>query len=359
MGRSPSVDADAGSERLTSAAEQAAATHPNSLVIIRCIEMNAATPIRQATNPTMRSPNMLWRLDLTTLRYFVAICEEGSFTKAAQREAIALSAVSKRMVELEQTLGVRLLLRNAKGMRTTLAGETLLHHARQMLFKAEQLVLELAEHAIGARGFVRMLANQSAIVEFLPSDLRSFITRHSGIKINLEERPSGGVVKGVRDGAAELGICMAGIDTYGLRSQLYRRDELVVVLAKDHPLADREAVALTDTLDHDHVGLHTESWIFNQVRCEALRLGRPLKLRVHAPAFDGVCRMAQAKMGVGIVPRLVSDLLGPTMGLIGIPLTDGWARRELQIVSRNEDLSPSADLLVTHLLGSREREQTI
>jgi DNA-binding transcriptional LysR family regulator len=299
---------------------------------------------------TTRSQGLLKRLDLTTLRHFVAICEEGSLTRAAKREAVAPSAVSKRLVELERTLGVRLLVRQAKGMTTTPAGETLLHHARQIMFKAEQLVLELVEHAQGVTGYVRMLANMSAIVQFLPSHLRSFGARHSTIKVDLEERPSAGVVKGVEDGRADLGICVGGIETRGLHAQLYRRDELVVVMTRDHPLAGRLEVALSDTLDYDHVGGHVDSSIYLQVRAEAQRSGRLLRVRVHAPAFYGVCRMAQASIGVGVVPRLVFESLGLPMGLVGIPLTDGWARRELLVVTRRQQLTPAADLLLTHLL---------
>jgi len=298
-----------------------------------------------------QSQILLRRLDFTTLRHFVAICEEGTLTRAAQREAVAPSAVSKRLVELEQTLGVRLLVRQAKGMTTTPAGETLLLHARQIMFKAEQIVLELSEHARGVSGYVRMLANLSAIVQFLPSDLRSFLNRQTCIKVDLQERPSAGVVRGVEDGWAELGICVSSIETRNLHAQLYRRDELVVVMIREHPLAGRGKVAFSDTLDYDHVGLHVESSIYQLVRAEAQRSGRPLRVRVHAPAFDGVCRMAQANIGVGVVPRLVFETLGLPMGLVSIPLTDDWARRELLIVTRRQQLTAAAELLLMHLLA--------
>jgi DNA-binding transcriptional LysR family regulator len=294
---------------------------------------------------------LLRRLDLTTLQLFVAICEEGTLTRAAQREAIAPSAVSKRLAELERNLGVALLHRRPRGMVPTPAGETLLHHARQMMFKADQIAVELAEHAKGVRGVVRMLANLSAIVQFLPADLRAFLAREPAIRIDLEERPSGGVAKGVEDGWAEIGICAGTTEVRDLQSRLYRRDELAVVVPPDHPLAGRARLAFADTLDFDHVGLHAESSIYAQVRAAAHRSGRPLRLRVHAPSFDAVCRMAQAGMGLGIVPRLVFELLGPPMGLSGLPLTDDWAQRELHLVTRTAPLSPAGALLAAHLLA--------
>lgn len=297
----------------------------------------------------MLAPTLLRRLDPTTLRLFVAMCEDGTLTQAARRAAIAPSAVSKRLVELEQSLGVQLMTRQARGMVMTPAGETLLHHARRMLHDVEQIVVELAEHAKGVRGIVRMFANLSAIVQFLPEDLRAFLARQEAIKISLEERPSGGVVAGVEAGLAELGICSGSIPSRDLHSVLYRRDSLVVVMRHDHPLADRSALAFRDTLDHDFVGLHAESSIYASVRGEAQSIGRPLRLRVHVPGFDAVLRMAQADMGLGVVPLGVFALLGGAMDLVAIPLTDSWAQRELRIVSRPGELSPAASLLVASL----------
>ena len=291
----------------------------------------------------------LSRLDLKTLRLFAAICAEGTLNGAARRAAIAPSAVSKRLAELEHALGCTLLVREPRGMRLTPAGETLLHHTRRMLASAEQIALELAEHARGVRGFVRVLANLSAIVEFLPEDLQAFLAAQGGIRVDLEERPSGGVVAGVEEGLADLGICAGGSDMRTLTAYPYRADRLVLVVPEGHPLSDRTAIALAETLDYDHVGLHVESSIYAALRDEARRLGRPLRLRMHVPSFDAICRMAQVGMGLGTVPEHVHALLGPSMRLAAVPLTDPWAQRMLSLVVRPGLLPPAARLLLDHL----------
>ncbi len=234
-------------------------------------------------------------------------------------------------------------------MRPTPAGETLLHHTRRILGSAEQIALELAEHARGMRGFVRVLANLSAIVQFLPEDLQAFLAAQAGIGVDLEERPSGGVVAGVEEGAADLGICAGSTDPRSLVAYPYRSDHLVLVVPAIHPLAGRDAIAFADTLEHDHVGLHRESSIYGTLRDEARRLGRPLRLRVHVPSFDAICRMAQAGMGLGVVPERVHALLGPQMHVVAVPLTDPWARRTLNLVVRPGAQSPAAALLFDHL----------
>jgi len=116
-----------------------------------------------------------------------------------------------------------------------------------------------------------------------------------------------------------------------------------------HPLSRRGAVALADTLDYDHVGLHAESSIYAALRDEARRLGRPLRLRMHVPSFDAICRMAQVGLGLGTVPEHVYALLGPPMRLAAVPLTDPWAARTLRLVVRPGPVSPAAALLLDHL----------
>src|SRR3989344_1994523 len=136
------------------------------------------------------------RIDLTSLQLFVAVCELGSIGRAAEREFIAASAVD-----------TALLYRHSRGVTLTPAGESLLHHARTVLFGLERMQGELSEYADGVRGHVRMHANISAIFQFLPEDLGAFAREHSQIKIDLQEHLSSDVLHAVQEGAADLGIC--------------------------------------------------------------------------------------------------------------------------------------------------------
>ena len=298
----------------------------------------------------MATRNLLRRLDLTTLQLFLAVFEEGTLTRAAEREAIAVSAASKRLLELEQAVGAVLFERKARGMQLTPAGETLLHHARRVLRDVENIGIELAEHASGVRGYVRMMANLSAIVEFLPEDLRAFSSVHDQIKIDLEERPSGGIVEGVADSLVDLGICSGDADTRGLESAHYRHDRLALVMPGDHPLVQRASVAFAETLDFDHIGLHSASSINMRTHLAARQAGRALRLRIHVPGFDAVCRMVQADMGIGVLPQQAYELFGRALGLTAVPLDDDWSERTLILVTReHESLSPVSRLLFEHL----------
>jgi DNA-binding transcriptional LysR family regulator len=298
------------------------------------------------------SQSIIRRLDLTTLQLFVAVSEEASLTRAAAREGIAPSAASRRLAELEQGLGVALLTRHAKGMLLTPAGDTLLQHARRILLAANGLGVELSEYGKGVRGHVRMLANLSAIVAYLPEDLEGFFSAHTDLRVDLEERPTDGVIKGVAAGWAELGICSRDADLMDLHIDSYRRDELVLLMRPDHPLVGAGPLAYADSLDFDQIGLHAESSIFTRSQIAAREAGRPLRRRIHVPGFDAICRTVHANLGVALIPRPVFDILGKMMNLHIEPLTDAWARRELVVVCRDpESLSSAAALLRRHLLN--------
>jgi DNA-binding transcriptional LysR family regulator len=310
-----------------------------------------ALPHRRGVKPSESA--LLRRIDLTTLRLFIAVCEEKNLTRAAAREGIAASAVSKRMNDFELAFGVTLFERLSKGMALTPAGEALLHHARVTLLNVGKIAVELAEYAQGVRGHVRMLANLSAIVQFLPEDLSGFFTAHELLRIDLQERPSGQVVTGIEEGAAEIGIASGEAETRSLETFHYRYDNLVLVVLPDHPLADNTSLLFADTLDFDHIGLHAASSIYLRSQYAATQVGKSMRLRINVPGFDAVCRMVQANMGIGLIPDRAFDVVGTGMGLRSIPLRDAWARRELKIVVRDSrGLSSTGRLVLDHLRGA-------
>lgn len=301
--------------------------------------------------------NFARQIDLTSLQLFVAVCELGSIGRAAEREFIAASAVSKRLSDLEAALGTTLLQRHARGVSLTPAGESLLHHARAVLFGLEKMQAELTEYADGVRGHVRVHASISAIVQFLPEDLGAFARRHPEIKIDLEEHLSPEVLRAVQEGAADLGLCNGAMGTSGLQSLPYRRDELVLVVPKAHALAGAGPIAFETALPFDHVGLHANSSIHLAVHQAAARAGAALRVRIRVTGLDAMCRMIANGLGVGVMPLRAFELLHAGDALAALPLTDGWARRELVLVARDFSSLPApARMLVDHLQPGETRQ---
>src|SRR5690606_14261151 len=291
------------------------------------------------------------RIDLTSLQLFVAVCELGSIGRAAEREYIAASAVSKRLSDLEAAVDTALLYRHSRGVTLTPAGESLLHDARNVLYGLERMQGELSEYSDGVRGHVRMHATISSIVQFLPEDLGSFAKEHSQIKIDLQEHLSADVLQAVHEGTADIGICNMGqANTNGLQTKPYRTDRLVLVAPEGHALAQRESVSFEEVLEWDIVGLHGGSSISLAMRGAAARSGHPLHQRIQVTSLDAMCRMIDNGLGVGLIPDRAFELMHGVGHLKSVPLTDSWAQRTLSLVARDFDALPvTSRLLVEHL----------
>ena len=124
----------------------------------------------------------------------------------------------------------------------------------------------------------------------------------------------------------------------------------MLVVAQDHPLAKRAKIGFDEVLDHDFVGLDRASAIQRFLATKAVRIGRPLRLRVQLRSFDAVCRLVECKVGIGIVPETTARRVAKTMAIKMVALSDAWAVRDLTICVRNRDELPAyARQLVEHL----------
>ena len=289
-------------------------------------------------------------IDLLTLKLFVAVVEEQGVAKAAEREHIAASAVSKRIADLEKAAKVQLFRRHHTGLRPTPAGHAFLHHARVLMRDLAQMDSEVGEYAQGVRGSLKVFANNSAMVQYLPGDLSRFLKSHPLIHVALEEAISPVIVRAVADGAADIGIYGGNIPATGLTVLPYRQDRLVVVVPAKHPLRKQSSVRLTAVLPYDLVGMQEGSSIDTLVTKAATDLGHPVKLRIRTAGFDAIGRMVQAGLGIAIMPQLIADSYRSSLRIAAIPLAEPWAVRRLDLcVQDMASLPAAARLLVEHL----------
>lgn len=291
-------------------------------------------------------------LDLTTLRLFAAVCETRSIARAGEHAHIVGSAISKRLAQLEHTVGTALLVRNRRGVEPTPAGETLLEHVRTMLASADRIEHDMAAYSSGIEGQVRVLASASVMAESLADDVTSFLQDpvHRNIQVDMEERISTDVVRGIWQGSAALGICWAnphGVDLAGLESRPYRSDRLAIVAHPSHPLAALRSVRFEQTLQYEHVSLPVSSAVQQRA---AAALGRKLVYRVIVSNFEAALRVVRANLAITMMPQEVAQPYALTHGLCVIELDEPWARRCFQICFRNGlTLSAAARLLLVHL----------
>jgi DNA-binding transcriptional LysR family regulator len=291
-------------------------------------------------------------LDLITLRLFVSVCETGNIARAGEKANIVGSAISKRLAQLEHQVGTPLLLRKRHGVVPTPAGQTLLEHARGMLDGATRIARDMEAYAAGSRGQVRILASVSAMTESLADDVAAFLRKpaHRQIHVDMEERVSPEIVRGVREGLASLGVCWDATERGGLHSLPYRKDTLCVAVPARHPLAGRKTVRFEQTLDYEHVSLPVNSAVQLMLQRHAAQLGRSVRHRVIVTNFEAALRVVRAGLAISLVPREVAAGPAEAMGVRLIPLAEGWADRRFIICYRNpQSLPPAAQLLADHL----------
>ena len=197
-----------------------------------------------------------------------------------------------------------------------------------------------------------ILSNTNALTEFLPETLSSFLAEHPQVSIDLEERLSDEIVGLIAEGSADIGIVAGTVDASRLTTYPFRSDRFVLVVARNHPLAERNNISFAEVLDCEFVGLERSSSWQRFLSGRAAREGRPLRLRVQLRSFDAVCRLVECGVGVGVVPQTTASRAAKTMDLAVVQLADDWALRELKIVVRaDEELRPYAQELVESLRG--------
>lgn len=293
------------------------------------------------------------KLDPVSLRLFVAVMEENAIARAAAREHIAPSAASRRLAELEDVLRVELFTRSNRGTEPTAAAYALLHLARGVLNDLDGIATQMQDFRAGVRGHVRVVANISAITQFLPDELQRFMAAHPQVDVRLQEQISTAVAQSVAENAADVGILNHG-SHHGYEGRIsllpYREDELVLIVPAGHALARRQRVRLQDALPCDFVGMHPGSAINNLLTRAAAELEMPLKLRIQVTSYDALCLMVSAGLGVGVIPRGSAQIYRGTLAIRAITLAEPWARRRLSLCVRcGEPLSGVTRLLVDHL----------
>ena len=271
-------------------------------------------------------------IDLMTLRLFASIVEETNIARAAARESIAASAVTKRMHDLEETLGYKLLYRDPRGTTLTPVGERVYRHVRAMLEKLGELHGELSSLADGVQGHIRVWATEAVLVEYLAEDIAAFQRAYPLVTFDIQEADSTEVFRALGLGTAELGVCAEPLEPQPrLAATPYRRDRLVVLMTRLHPMAHRQALSFSDVLDLDLIGWTEQTGLMRRLRRAAEQLGREFRPKYRVASSHGARSLVRAGLGVAIHPEGTIWPYEDAEHMCSIPLTDPWAARQLAV----------------------------
>lgn len=283
--------------------------------------------------------------DFRQLRYFVAVAEELSFTRAAQRLHISQPPLSQQIQSLEADLGVRLLDRDKRNVALTEPGRVFLDQARQILAKADEARSQVSQAAAGFSGQLRLAYTVSVTFHpALPQTLLRYGRHAPHVRVILGEMYTEPQFAALLAGELDVGfvrdIPKHEADTRALRIDEIDREPLLLALPSEHHLAGRKKIWLREVADEAFVVQPRElaATLYDRLSHIAAKANFHPLIRQHAQQINGLLMLVAAGMGLALIPASMCTV--SLAGVSYVQLEDPDAYMLLAVASRRDDASP-------------------
>ncbi len=295
-------------------------------------------------------------MELHQLRYFDAVARHAHFTRAAEQLHVAQPAVSAQIRRLESELGSRLFTRTTRRVALTQAGELFWVRVRRILDELDGAHTDLDELDGLLHGRVALGAIQSLEPLDLPACLAGFHARHPGIEVILRSGTTPELIAAVRRDELDLAIAPteAGLPA-GLTTQDLFGEDLVLVLAPDHPLTRHPTATLAALREEPFVGLPAGNGLHELLTHAATAAGFKPRVQFETGTARLARNLAARGLGVAVLPQSVADGPGPPATIIELrprlTRTIGLIRRH------NRQLPPASEAsrsFITDWTNNRE-----
>jgi DNA-binding transcriptional LysR family regulator len=243
-------------------------------------------------------------MELRQLHYFVAIAEEGQFTRAAARVSVAQPAVSAQIRRLERELGERLFVRDPQGATLTDAGEAFLPHARAAITAAARGRDTIASLQGKLQG--RLAVGVAGPVDHrLAAAIGEFHRAHPAIEIALTNQQNEPLLAGVADAEFDAAIVGVGAQPLppGVEARVVATEPLVLAVAPDHPLGRRKTIAIADLRDAPMITLVPGSGLRAVLEQACRAAGFSPRITAETGELPSLVELVAAGLGVGLLPH--------------------------------------------------------
>jgi DNA-binding transcriptional LysR family regulator len=242
-------------------------------------------------------------MELHSLRVFLTVAQEKSFSRAAGKLLRTQPAVSLAIQRLEQTLGEQLIDRMAKDLRLTDAGEIVLEYAQRFENLQNDLENALAELRDKAAGRLTIGANESSTL-YLLDHIETFRHRYPKVKVQVRRSHSSRIPAELIDGELELGILTYDPEDERLVSRVIYTDHLSFIVSPSHRLASRSEVSITELGEEHFIAHNVVSPYRGVVIREFQRHKVPLHMDLEMPTVEAIRKMVERNEGVAFLPRM-------------------------------------------------------
>ncbi|QSR20651.1 LysR family transcriptional regulator [Novosphingobium sp. KA1] len=291
-------------------------------------------------------------MDLQQLRYFVAVAQFGSFTRAASELDVAQPSLWRQTKALEENLGVALFERFGRRVRLTSSGSLLLPQAEQLLSRAEKFLVMGRELSVGRAGLVTIACAYPHIPKFLMPLIGGFRREHPQVHVALHELSELPRTEALVLGEVDFLTSLVQADPNLVGKQLGEA-RIIVVTSDDHPWRHRKKILVSDLANVPVVTGGPLSLSRRLLEPTLRELGLGLDIVHESVNISTTVSMARAGLGVGIVGDDIiqsnADSTWPVLcderGPIMTPIWMYWSARRA--------LAPPAELFVRHIRNAR------
>ncbi|MFA9217837.1 MAG: LysR family transcriptional regulator [Sphingomonadaceae bacterium] len=282
-------------------------------------------------------------MELRHLRYFVAVAEELSFTRAAERLHIGQPPLSHQIQMLESEVGARLLERSKRWVRLTEAGKLFLDDARRVLALSEQAVQTARRAERGEAGELRVgFTFSTPLTPLFATVVNRYRQRYPGVTLTLHEMATLRQLDALAVRELDLGLVRPPEVAIpeGITTEVLREDPLVLVLPLDHPLAQQQAVAISDLQGLPFVMYpkNAGTGIYPQIFRLCREAGFAPTVAMEAAEASTIIGLVAAGCGISVLPSSF-DIIRME-GVCYRPLADPAASTTLLLACRKDETAP-------------------
>ncbi|MET8689535.1 LysR family transcriptional regulator [Streptomyces sp. NPDC004732] len=289
-------------------------------------------------------------MEIRQLEYFVAVVEDGNFTRAAARVHVTQPGVSAQIRRLERELGYELLDRSGRTVRPTAVGEALLPYAKAALAAIRNARLAVDQVAGLLRGQVNVGMVTVVASLDVPGMLAEFQAEHPTVEVALRQGSTDDLVDALKDGELDMAFLGMAVEPPSfLRTEVILADPLVAVLRADDEYAERDSLLLKELASRQLISLPSDSGTRRQLDSSLATAGIDAPIAFAASDPQVLVDMAARGFGVAILPRGAVRSAGDDLRLI--PFRDPDMHGRLYLAWPDDrTIDPAAQAVIQHAL---------
>ncbi len=289
-------------------------------------------------------------MDFEQLRIFISVVEHGSFTKAAETMYISHSTTSRNVSALEESLNVKLLIRDSRGLKLTEAGNLLYREGQILLQKAGELETAVQNAGSGASG-VLSVASVKLYSRELNNAYREFCSHYPDVVLGIYHHELSEVFGLVNRAEADLGITFSyslpkELESFEIRK--VAQEKCCVIVPQGHPLASKKTVRASELREVSYVSVGLQRSEFTRRLEEEILKDRPMNEILSVPTLESLFLQVRSGNGISIVPYPMALEYGENCSVLDIEDVD--TRFDVVAFWRKDNENPSLPLF-TELLA--------